>query len=64
MYEIKSATFVGKTVGILFTVGKTRGLSPRAKRPPLFGEISAKFCGIEGATWSASRILTAVFSSF
>jgi hypothetical protein len=23
------------------------------ERPPLVGEVSANFCGLEGATWSA-----------
>jgi hypothetical protein len=32
------------------------------KRPPLIGEVSANFLRIEGATWSAWRIPTAVFS--
>jgi hypothetical protein len=35
------------------------------ERPPLVGEVIANFCvRIEGATWSAWRIPTAVFSVF
>jgi hypothetical protein len=34
------------------------------KRPPLVGEVSAKFLQIEGTTWSAWRIPTAIFSAF
>jgi hypothetical protein len=34
------------------------------ERPPLAGEVSANFCGERGATWSAWRIPTAVFSDF
>jgi hypothetical protein len=30
------------------------------ERPPIVGEVSAKFFGIEGATWSAWRIPKAV----
>jgi hypothetical protein len=32
--------------------------------PPVVGEVSANFLRIEGATWSAWRIPTAVFSVF
>jgi hypothetical protein len=34
------------------------------ERQPLVGEVIANFLRIEGATWSASRIPTAVFSGF
>jgi hypothetical protein len=34
----------------------------QTERPPLLGEVSANFLRIEGATWSAQRIPTAVFS--
>jgi hypothetical protein len=34
------------------------------ERPPLVGEVIANFLRIEGATWSAWRIPTAVFSVF
>jgi hypothetical protein len=34
------------------------------ERPPLVGEVIANFLRIEGATWSAWRISTAVFSVF
>jgi hypothetical protein len=34
------------------------------ERPPLVIEVSANFLRIEGATWSAWRIPTAVFSAF
>jgi hypothetical protein len=34
------------------------------ERPPLVGELSANFLRIEGSTWSALRIPTAVFSVF
>jgi hypothetical protein len=34
------------------------------ERPQLFGEVIANFLRIEGATWSAWRIPTAVFSVF
>jgi hypothetical protein len=34
------------------------------ERPPLVGEVFANFLQIEGATWSAWRIPTAVFSIF
>jgi hypothetical protein len=34
------------------------------ERPPLVSEVSANFLRIEGATWSAWRIPTAVFSDF
>jgi hypothetical protein len=36
---------------------------PTEKRP-LVGEVSANLCGQRGATWSAWRIPTAVFSVF
>jgi hypothetical protein len=34
------------------------------ERPPLVGEVSANFLWIEGVTWSAQRITTAVNLSF
>jgi hypothetical protein len=34
------------------------------ERPPLVGEVIANFLRIEGATWSALRIPTALFSVF
>jgi hypothetical protein len=34
------------------------------ERPPIVGEVIANFLRIEGATWSAWRIPTAVFSVF
>jgi hypothetical protein len=34
------------------------------ERPPLLGEVSANFLRIEGVTWSAQRILTAVNIGF
>jgi hypothetical protein len=34
------------------------------ERPPLVGEVIANFLRIEGATWSAWRILKAIFSVF
>jgi hypothetical protein len=49
-------------------IKKLRGLSLRAnytyRATALVGEVIAIFLRIEGATWSAWRILTAVFSIF
>jgi hypothetical protein len=46
---------------------KLSGFSPRAnytERSQFVAEVSANFLQIEGATWSAWRIPTAVFSAF
>jgi hypothetical protein len=48
----------------LNSVASVRERTIPTERPPLVGEVSANFCGLEGATWSAWRILTAVFSTF
>jgi hypothetical protein len=41
-----------------------RGRTIPTERPPLVGELIVNFLRIEGATWSAWRIPTAVFSVF
>jgi hypothetical protein len=45
-------------------VASVRKRTIPAERPPLVSEVSANFLRIEGATWSAWRIPTAVFSAF
>jgi hypothetical protein len=34
------------------------------EQKPLVGEVIANFCGLEGATWSAWQIPTAILSIF
>jgi hypothetical protein len=34
------------------------------KQPPLIGELSANFCGLEGVTWSMQQIPTAKIIGF
>jgi hypothetical protein len=45
------------------TVASVRKQTIPTDRPPLVGEVSANFLRREGATWSAGRIPTAVFSA-
>jgi hypothetical protein len=59
-----------RILGFLYRKKKTNSMAPVRKRtipterPPLVSEVSASFLWIEGATWSAWLIPTAVFSAF
>jgi hypothetical protein len=38
---------------LTYSVALVRKRTIPTERPPLVGEVSANFCGLEGATWSA-----------
>jgi hypothetical protein len=62
-------TWLGSTINVPWRQLKNSMVSVRkqtipTERPPLVSEVSANFLRIEGATWSAWRIPTAVFSAF
>jgi hypothetical protein len=46
------------------SVASVRKRTIPSERPPLVSEVSVNFLRIQGATWSAWRIPTAVFSAF
>jgi hypothetical protein len=68
--ETGTKSFQAQNSGLKYSTKKKtkhHGLSLRAnytERPSLVGEVIANFLQIEGATWLALRIPTAVFSVF
>jgi hypothetical protein len=59
-----AAGAIADTTTTTTTKIKLHGLSPPTERPPLVGEVSTKFLGIEGVVWSVQQFPTAIFSVF
>jgi hypothetical protein len=52
-----------KSAASVTNVKKLNSVAWVCERTPLVDELSANFCGLEGAIWSSWRIPTAVFSA-
>jgi hypothetical protein len=63
VYRITVDSGQKKKLKLNFMVWARKRTIP-TERPPLVGEVIANFFRIEGTTWSAWRIPTAVFSVF